>query len=256
MIGLEIELESCVTDDVERFSTQTFNNYWRTTYDGSLRGGYGVEFVLSKPRSGAGASTALKAFDKLMKDLPNKPTTSQSTSTHVHLDMTNTSLYDVLKFLFLYRIFETALIKSCGSTRVSNLYCMSFQEANKPFMELARVLKDPSNLSQYNMNEHKYGACNLAALTQYGSLEFRSKGGVTTAQEVIDWVNTLTSIKIFADSLESFEDVLSLASREHADIVQTVFGEYADSVAQFFQIEDMWEACMDIQYVINEAWEA
>lgn len=253
VVGIEIELENVLMQDAEFCASPTFNKYWNMVNDGSLRGGAGIEFVLNKPRSGAGISTALTAFDKLIRDLPSPPKTSQSTSTHIHLDMTNNSVYDIVKFIFLYRVFENSLLSYCGEFRVNNLYCLSFQEANLPFKQLASVLNDPRWIQNFSMDYNKYGACNLATLGRYGSLEFRSKGGVTTSQEVFDWINLLTSIKMFADNLESFEDILALCSREQEGILDTVFGARAELLAPHFSMDDLWEACMDIQYVINAA---
>lgn len=254
LIGIEIELESFDLMDLaeKRHDLKSFNKYWSVIPDHSLRDN-GQEFVLTAPKSGAGVSTALKAFDVLIGRLDQKPQAPQTTSTHVHLDVSNMEVHDLVKFLFTYRLFEESLLRYCGEHRQSNLYCLTFKEASKPFMSLASALRDPTNLRMYDTRNFKYGACNLSSLNSYGSVEFRCKGGSTSGAEIIEWVNMLTAIKMFAATVKSYDDLLMLASQEVTDIAKLVFKEKAEVIAEHIQPEDIWDAVNDIQCVLAEA---
>jgi hypothetical protein len=214
----------------------TFNKYWSVHQDGSLRNN-GVEFVLSRPRLGAGISTALTSLMSLIGRMEDQPSCSQYTSTHVHLDVSQMKVYDYLKFLFVYRYFDEALTLSQGEHRYGNLYCLTFSQANGGFHQLRRVIEDPyRGMTDFSMERHKYGSCNLATPLAYGSLEFRAMGGCIDKDQALQWINTLCQIKMFAETLESWEDVLDLGDLSIPDLWETA--GLKDSPFQSFMTEE------------------
>lgn len=251
MIGLEFELENMPYDEVLDSTNSTFNKYWSVTNDGSLRNN-GLEFVLRRPRMGAGISTALTSLEALFKRVQNKPECTQYTSTHVHLDVSQMTMYDYMKFLFVYRYFDEALTMSCGKHRYGNLYCLTFEQANAGFLKLKDVISTEGfSFRDYNMENHKYGSCNLAATNHYGSLEFRALGGCTSKNEAADWINTLCQIKRVSQELSSWEDAIQLGelpAQEFAD----VFGLANKAFTEYLTDEQIQSAQADIVFITAE----
>ncbi len=250
LVGIEIELEKMM-GGYERYVNSTCSRYWDIIGDGSLRDG-GREFVLKRPYSPAGISTALKGFDKFIKDVPTKPEATQTTSVHIHFDVSEMSVYDYLKFISLYYLFEDALVRSCGEYRYGNLYCLTNQQAPGVFDYLRSIVRDPSNLRRLPQGALKYGALNLAATSSYNSLEFRSMGGSTSGAEIIEWINILGAIKMYAQGIESLHEVLATASMDVKELVHDVFGNNAGRVLENFNEQVFWDTCVDIQYIFND----
>lgn len=249
VIGVELELEGVLNPVSGR--NPIFDKYWNIIHDGSLRSA-GVELVLKRPLSPAGLSTALHSMDKYVRDLDQLPTTGQCTSTHIHIDVSNSSVKELLMFLFTYRLFEQTLINYCGEYRKGNLYCLTFKEAGLGFQNIENVLKNPRFIQNFNQDYDKYGACNLAAIPTYGSLEFRMKGGSTTKAEVAEWINILACIKTFSQQVDTLDQLMYLSSESTDSLLNLVFGDLGAVLEDHFDRNDIFEACMDIQYVTND----
>ena len=122
LLGVEVEMEKA-----ERLTT----TYWDAKEDGSLRDG-GVEYVFGAPYGGGDAIKALEELDKLVTE-KMKPSMSERTSTHVHVDVRDLTRDQLTSFILLYMVFEQPLFKYCGDFlyRIRLNFSTTFQNSRQ-----------------------------------------------------------------------------------------------------------------------------
>jgi len=206
-VGLEIECEG-----ENLYATPL--RWWRGEADGSLRTTNGhppIEYVLRKPIIRDQLPAAFDYLEEKLKESGAKLVHSPRTSVHVHVNATDCTLKQVVTWYCLYLCVEDLLLRFCGPTRESNLFCLGVKDATgfKMMLETA-IAEDDYHLQ---LNQLRYSACNWAALPKYGSLEFRSMRGTLDRQTILDWVDILLSIKTKALSLDNPQDVIRLFDR-------------------------------------------
>lgn len=206
LIGLEIECEG-----MNLYNTPI--KWWSCHKDDSLRAFKGsppTEYVLRKPVTRDDFS---KAVDYLVHKLKLQGSyvwlDSPRTSLHVHLNCQPLTMKQVMTFVCLYMLVEEFLVEFSGPKRIGNLFCLRTMDAQHFFRALERAVltEDYSELSN---DEFRYASCNLAALSKYGSLEFRSMRCTVDKTEIELWVDLLLSIKDQAAMLSSPVDIVSL----------------------------------------------
>jgi len=197
-IGLEIETEAKAGYDNP---VQDFAMFWNAHNDGSLRN-VGVEYVFNTPYNFRGPeyTKALELFDKLTKVVKFTPSTY--TSVHVHLNMTTETIMTIANFITTYFIVEELLNEYCGPDRDGNLFCLKTSVSEGIFVAAKDLLKSfdtgsesaKINMTKLSQNNLKYGALNLYALRQFGSLEIRTHPGTVDVKLIDRWVSILVDI--------------------------------------------------------------
>ena len=212
-IGAEFEVEGSRLPD-----PALFKYHWFVENDGSLRGRYWqecAEYVLKNPVSVAYfKSKSFPYLTKIMRRNKAKPKFSGRCSTHIHVNVQNMYIYQVIVFALLYYIFEDIALRLAGQERSGNLFCIGannsdvFSEAIKQAME--------SNINELVNDGAKYAAVNFNSIPKYGSLEFRALRGTFNQNEVYNWIDFLFALKNHAASMAPEDagnvlDALSLA---------------------------------------------
>jgi hypothetical protein len=215
-VGIEVEVEN-----VLKIDPNVGILFWLIKEDHSLRN-YGREFVTPGVIPVSLAESALKQlFGGLNSDIDF----SNRTSIHVHLDMRQLTLQQIVAFLLSYTTVENLLFKFVGNSRRTNIFCVPLSETG--LMESMGV---STNRFVYAIDNvwQKYTALNLLPLTSQGSVEFRHMPGTANLQQILVWLELICRLKLFVyrNSFESIVDrIMGLNSNSmYRHFVEEIFG--------------------------------
>lgn len=218
-IGIEIECEG-----VNLFDSPV--RYWTAKHDGSLRTKNNhppVEFVLRQPLPRTEIS---KALTYLMGNLErSKSVVSESTRTsvHVHVNCLNMTIKEVVTYICMYLLFENALVDFSGPTRVGNLFCLRAKDAEYWVWCISQMFLNNGDMSVVCSDNFRYTSCNTAALSKFGSLEFRSMRGTVDQKVIETWVSLLTHLKDkaegYSNPMKLYEDYLKFGPENFSSYI-------------------------------------
>lgn len=234
-VGLEIEVEG-------RRLPHIVEHWWNVVGDGSLRND-GVEYVFKKPFVRDSCLKALQHLQRTFDRCDARPDFSQRTSVHVHINIMDMTMYDVLKFSALYYIFEESLIKNFKEHRQGNNFCLRLKDATAP----VNIFKEwiiSGRSDNMHENSWKYGALNMYTVEKFGSLEFRSMHGNLDPTYINEWVGVLLAIKDASLRFKDIEEILMTSSMEGwPRFTRLILGE--DLEHWVTGTEDWVRTCMD-----------
>lgn len=202
-VGIEIE---CEGNNLVPVNTDT----WNTVADGSLRGAYpehSCEWVLTQPVVIKEVQSALTELEKAQA----KATLNFSfrTSVHVHVNVQDLTLDEVMNMIYAYLLCETALMRSCGESRQGNRFCLRLEDAEALTACIIKLIR--SGETKFAANNpgdlFRYASINLLALWKYGSLEFRGMEGTLDIKRISTWCTTLVNIREFAKKFKNIQEV-------------------------------------------------
>lgn len=210
-VGIEIECEG------ENISAVT-TSFWKTEQDGSLRGEYPhqcAEFVLKKPILAAKVSDALDQLIGLQAEARFE--FSYRTSVHVHVNCLDMSVDQILTFAYAYLIFEEPLLNFCGEGRKGNRFCLRLRDAENQLRPITWIIDSGfDGVRQIEADRYRYAAMNLAALSKYGSIEFRAMRGNMDKDVLSTWVTALLELRAFALSFKNPKDLYDTLAKTGA----------------------------------------
>lgn len=180
--GLEVEME--YREPVEMEDHLEAMDYWKFVNDHSLRG-YANELVSRPQVSLKNLPTALEKLDKYFKE--TLPVESHRASTHVHVNVGNRTLVQVLTMATMWWWLEELAIKATGPEREGNLFCLGLKEANGVTQDIVDTYAGPGRYNVFNQ-DNRYGALNLMSLRKFGSLEFRCMRSTKDTALLDKWV--------------------------------------------------------------------
>jgi hypothetical protein len=187
-IGIEIELEmhvdTCCLD----------NEYWSSKEDGSLRNS-GVEYVTNY---GVKVRHIREAIEQLFSYIPDVIETSPRTSIHIHMDVNDLTIEQLINLLKVYILAEKSLFNFAGPKRYFNIYCVPYTQSNL-FVQQIPYTQSESPDSLIWIVEHwpKYSGFNMATVKQFGTVEFRHLKGTLDIEKILNWIRLLFSMKEF-----------------------------------------------------------
>ncbi len=184
-IGLEFECET--SNPIKSWHS----HYWIYKEDNSLRNG--LEWITTGPITNDQITAAVEEWFLYQNNIKNKIVhNSPRTSIHVHRSIMNYTLLEIYTFLTAYYLIEPLLVRYCGKQREGNLFCLRMMDADYSVNALVQGIQKKYYFDYVKSDDFKYAALNLQAITKYGSLEFRMKGGdYKNKQEIIDWITML-----------------------------------------------------------------
>ena len=175
LFGLEIEVEG------ERLDTIETPDGWVRTDDGSLRGDYPnqrSEFVFNGPASfekSLGRLNELIAAAEKSRAVLNF---SYRTSVHCHVNMQELTEKEVMNYIYLYYIMEDLIFELCGDYRKGNRFCLRLSDSEGCYDVILNLFQNGLRHGVgAGEDALRYAALNVAALTKYGSIEFRGMEG-------------------------------------------------------------------------------
>src|SRR6478735_4455003 len=235
-LGIEIEVEG---DSIPRDPLK----YWKREEDGSLRGESG-EFVLRKPLPYDEMLVALQELEEAYVKWGTKVSNSIRAGVHVHVNVQELTLNQLMNFITTYVILENVLVKWCGKSREGNLFCLRCKDAEAWLQALESALErhDLKSLLQDNI---RYASVNLKALCQYGSLEFRAMRGTRKLEDIATWAKTLKGIKDFSMAYNTPVEVMQDCLANVDEFVKKALG---DSYKEFTYKDYLSDVECSIRY--------
>jgi len=218
-MGFEIEVES---------APQLVFPGWKTIEEGSLRNN-GKEYV-SSPIEHFAAPIALSALYTLLLlwrgVKGEKIDFSWRTSIHVHLNVRDFTIEEVLKLLLLHTVFEKVLFRFSGNKRDQSIFCVPFRHSIL-LKSLSRFCAGEYSIGHLQSTWDKYSAINLSRLHDYGTIEFRHLAGTENIKKIGTWTGFILCLAEAATTLsldEIIKVILSLNTTSKFDLfVTTVF---------------------------------
>jgi hypothetical protein len=192
--GVEIELEGV------RITTNIRG--WAEHKEGSLRG-EGVEYVTKGAVSEKALRSSMEQLQKTLTGGDRVVYKSQRTSTHIHLNMTRQSLWDVYGYIIAFTAVEPLLIHLAAAERDGNLFCMPSYDTGDMGREFARVLTNDPIRGLSNFRQ-KYAALNVLPIAQFGTVECRVFPSSIDPDEVCQWAGWLKNIRTHVEGVDNF----------------------------------------------------
>jgi len=192
--GIEIEMEgSSLPREVLGFETKK---------DGSLRG-ESYEYVFNHPKSLENSVKLLNNMETRLLECQSIVNYSFRTSTHVHMNVSDMETNHILNIIYLYLLLEDVFVKYAGRSREGNRFCLRLKDAEGFLDALLYHFKYEDNLFELRQENLKYASVNIAALRQYGSLEFRALAGTHSVEKIKPWLEALQNLRTFASEFEN-----------------------------------------------------
>jgi len=187
--GAELEIESVKTVNHDFCARE----HIQRTEDGSLRNN-GYEFLLP-PSNKENLVRRFKEFHKSIAYRSGNDPFSFRTSTHVHVNMQESTFKQAKTLLFLYSIFEPLAFNYVGQNRRNNIHCVPLTMTIIP--SLYR-----HDLKTMVAKWSKYTALNLMPIVELGTYEFRHLEGTNNPERFEEWVNFINTLWTIAHNVD------------------------------------------------------
>lgn len=217
-VGIELEMEG---DNLPSgiSAGKKMPARWNTVADGSLRASDGRsqggrEYVLAEPIERQDVEQMVRHIFRVLDETGSNVILSNRTSTHIHINISNLLINQIISYIIFWNIFEEAIVNSCGETRVGNLFCLRTKDCSRAIEALQQGIQQ--GLSFVIGENHKYLSCNYYAMPHYGSLEFRCWPGADNADQVISWVKFLLALKDYAITNHANPEFIGMAISENS----------------------------------------
>lgn len=212
LYGVEVETEL-------RYPYTVYdNNKWHAKGDPSLRGMFPVEFVSMRPQNRRATEADLRALWVSLREYEMVDTVRAAT--HLHVNMRGTSALYLANVLTMYYLVEDTVVKyGCGTGRFGNLFCLTGSQCYLT-TELIRRMFEGGDMVYCRVNEdhYKYSALNLAALSKFGSLEFRALRTPTKSPDsILEIIALFSKLLVLARNYEHPSQIVSELSSQGAE---------------------------------------
>lgn len=211
--GYSLEVEAEFSEPPN--NPMKFNN-WRITQDGSLRG-HGYEFITTSP-------LPIKDQDKNLAELFDQEyfknyIPSHRTSTHVHANVQNWTMPQLMTFLVTYYLCEPLLTQWGGKQREGNLFCLRLCDAEKSMDAVKLLIDEDFYKLLARFDTYKYAGLNVANVSKIGTVEFRQMRGTNDPQLVKTWLDAIDNLINFSRKFDTPEDALYKYVEDPVDFI-------------------------------------
>lgn len=234
-VGIEVELERFRrTHEVATSNQEMLEMLWLQKEDGSLRNS-GIEFVSRFGLIWDQVPMAVQELEEYVTTVTNgKAEANARTGLHVHIDVTQLTCYQLANLLFLYSILEPLIFHVSGG-RGENVFCVPW-ETNR--FTLGSVVNKLTSIGMREMrwrNYSKYCGLNLAAMSNYGTIEFRMHKGTYKAEEIQKWVDFIAKLYLYAKMSDFVENLQRFRTERDDDkywsLIELLFSSYDNDLA-------------------------
>ena len=240
-IGIEIEIEG-------RNLKYPISRFWNAVQDGSLRG-HSIEYVLKNPSTKKRVKKKLEFLKNELREYGSVLQPSDRCGVHVHVNCQDMTTRQVINFAVVYLILEDLLVAMCGSDREGNLFCLRASDADSIITGLRRS-SQVEDLHNMQGNLYRYASMNLAALSKFGSVEFRAFQTPKDLMDINRWVETLLQIRDYSLSYNNTYDVIEGISMGGTyNFVNEILGKYAQYLPKKGQEEMIMEGLRRVQEI-------
>lgn len=252
-LGIEVEVEG------NRKLPTHINDNWKVLRDGSLRG-EALEYVFATPLKREEAFEQVEILYGLLED---KIIDSMRAGVHVHINCQKLTVRQLFTFMAAYYCIEDLLTEDAGEERAGNLFCLRLSDADYVNLGIMSCLNAKSFAADNGIfsNENlRYSAMNLVSLSKFGSVEFRTLRTPQDGKKVIEWADTLLTLR--ENAVKHFnspaELLASMSANGGTEVVNKLLGKYAAKQTSKPNFEEsLYESIRQIQHwVFLNSWEA
>ena len=237
--GIEVELEG-----------QNFVNppdsvlmYWFCHKDGSLRiknlGDSAIEYVSRQPFPIEQTHQAITELFNYLTSPGVMVYDSYRTSIHVHINFGMETFRTVYNFMTLSLILDELLVSQNGPHRIGNNFCLRARDALGQVQSLIHSIQKNNNFFDIPHSD-RYSSINFAALTKFGSIEFRSLECTTHEGRLLHWIGTLGEMKAKSKGFQNPVEVIQQFSLlGPKNFLTMILGPYASKYLSVDGFEEM-----------------
>ncbi len=184
-IGVEIEVEQCSI--VNPIGLKAAGWKWKT--DGSLRN-QGMEFIFASPCSGGQITEAVDMFFSTTPHRPVEYVTNPRAGVHIHINfLDDADLGDVRKLIALMYAFEPGVFEWVDQNRKWCGYCSPINELPESTLRTLMTSNSASAVASVIQDQQsRYYGLNLAALSKFGTIEFRYFPATQSKAQLTSWI--------------------------------------------------------------------
>lgn len=248
LMGVELEYEDVIRRD------NSAPPLWTAVEDGSLRNN-GIEYIFSEPLYGTGIKEALDGMQEHVNNI--SPDVGARTSVHVHLNVSDMDVDQLMTLIILYLVFEKAIVSYHGGMREDNIFCVPYYKAPDALAQLIHLFQHQNEVSSMDVRSilsgfNKYYGLNIGAVIQHGSLEFRHMAGTTDMNKVREWICIIQQLKSTAlRTGANYMDLITNMSGNSSFITSEVFGEFAGALDKYVHVDDLVQGARLAQRIVN-----
>lgn len=210
--GIELEIEGVSSSMFsERYISQYPDSAWFFITDDSLRGN-NCEAILKVPLYGKKLQDSIDSIYTTIDSFRKSIIPSYRTSTHIHLDVKNLNIKELLNVFLCYAMVEEVFYAFHRYTnRRNSVFCTPVAE----YVSAESILHDLSTckdaqgiryaLVHFTHQDHRYKSINLSSLPKHGSIELRFLPLIKHKEELTFFINIFHSIYTYATSIKSME---------------------------------------------------
>lgn len=222
-MGIELELEGFTPSSQEQ-AARLVSPLWTIVADGSLRNG-GVEFITTGGLGGERLAAAIHQIQDALEVVNYDA--SWRCSTHMHVNMLDFTVNQVVRFLLVYAACEPVLFNFCGPYRKSSNFCTPMQDSIPFHRNIMSRMWDDAVSRRWPMQHcNKYVALNILPLfpdnrgRALGTVEFRGGRPLVNREDMFKQANLLLSIKEYVRNFTGTEEELlvSLSQGVHSTV--------------------------------------
>jgi hypothetical protein len=231
VFGVEVEMEG------KGLPLKEPDKHWSYEKDNSLRGD-SCEFVINYPENHSKTINKLEHLSALLQQYRIKPVFSFRTSTHVHLNVSDMEVTHILNLIYLYYLLEGCFMHFSTPSRIGNRFCLRLKDADGFLPLLVSVFKNNGrSLNHLPKNELKYASLNIAPLSTYGTLEFRSLYGTVDSKILSSWLKAIENLRSIAVEYESLLHIYNGVKEK--DGFKNLFNKVFSHDIESFLYDDM-----------------
>jgi hypothetical protein len=247
-VGIEIEMETL--DFIDHGFVVLKD--WKAENDNSLKGN-GTEFVLKKPCLHSKVPELMDEFMSDLKDMDVSILPSIRAGVHIHVNMQQATIKQVVNYMLCFYAMETVLTRFCGEGREGNLFCLRARDADFSIFKLSQMISDGDILTLRDQNL-RYGALNVQSLFTFGSVEFRALATVPDLSNIVPWVDILIAVRDYAMGVDCmWDDLTHISAEGGTGWVNKVLG---DELFQLISYPEMDQDVMaDVQNMQHVAYQ-
>lgn len=231
-IGIEIEMEGTGPLGVAVKG-------WDNHEEGSLRapggeGRGGMEYVTHGP---VAFEVIGQVVDRLAFELKNVgcvvDLNAHRTSTHLHLNVQQLRLIELLGYLTVFTAIEPLFLNLCGDGRDGNSFCLASHETGdlpEYFKNLCSGIERLNSLPSSGIDGYhqrgKYASLSTFRLHDLGTVECRCFPVSIDGKQITEWAQWLINIRniVQGETDMSFRQVIKLGIHEPLVLAERVFG--------------------------------
>lgn len=206
LYGVEIEVEG-------KSLPNHFPHTWRVEEDGSLKAEEAHEYVMTMPDSLEGVRRALDLMQLAYDECKSEVDESIRAGVHVHMNVQEWNMKDLMTFVMVYYILEDILMEWCGPNREGNLFCLRTRDAEYVLFRLIKTLRT-QDIKLMNDEIIRYSSLNFCSMFRYGSIEFRGMRSTGDLNTIFNWVKIIDDMATASRKFSSPVDVLASMSGE------------------------------------------